>query len=371
MPDALLVTSSFLPGRGGIESYLAELCDELSPRVAVLAPARRDGQSIPRDLPYPAEGLDSSMLVPGRSVASAIVDAARRHGTDRVLFGTPWPLVLTGPRLAAAGLRYAAIVHGAELVVPAAVPGLARRLRRALRGADVLYAVSDYTARRVRDAIGRGGPRVDVLRARVDVTRFHPGADAGGARRKLGLPDDAPIVLCFGRLVARKGVDRLIDAMAGVTERFPDPILVVAGTGPKLSDLRRRAARTNAPVIFAGRVPDADAAPLYAAASVFALPVADRWFGLEIEGLGVVLLEAAASGVPCVTGVSGGTPEAVIDGRTGYVVDARDDDALVGSITRLLQDPDEARAMGEAGRAYVTEAFANRPLPGALVEWLG
>lgn len=371
MPDALVVTSSFLPGRGGIESYLAELCAELSPRLAVLAPGTRDGNPVPKGLGYDAYGADATMLWPGRGIAGLITSTAARAGTRRILFGTPWPLLLTAPRVKAAGLGYAAIVHGAELVGPAAIPGLRGALARALRNADVVFAVSEYTAAHVRRLVGASGPRVDLLRARVDVARFRPGAGAGEARSRLGLGPDATVVLCFGRLVPRKGVGRLIDAMPAIARRIPGAVLVVAGTGPEMTRLRRRAAETAAPVVFAGRVPDAEAAGVYAAASVFALPVADRWGGLEAEGLGVVLLEAAACGVPCVTGASGGTPEAVLDGVTGYVIDACDEGALVEAICRLLSDPGRAREMGAAGRRHVTEEFARRPLPASLLEWLG
>src|SRR5688500_17555645 len=99
MPDALMVTSSFLPGRGGIESYLSELCSLLSPRLAVLAPRARDGIPLPKDLSYPTRGGPGSMLIPDRRVVEATVRLARELGTDRVLFGTPWPLALIGPRL--------------------------------------------------------------------------------------------------------------------------------------------------------------------------------------------------------------------------------------------------------------------------------
>jgi phosphatidyl-myo-inositol dimannoside synthase len=369
--DALLVTSSFLPGRGGIESYLAELCDELAPRVAVLAPASRDGRGVPGSLGYPVDGVEHTMLWPGRRAIRSIVVAAGRHSTDRVLFGTPWPLILTGPKLARAGLRYAAIVHGAELTVPAAVPGIRRALVRALRGADALFAVSEYTAQQIRSLLDGDQPGVELLRARVDLDRFHPGADDRGTRAGLGIPGNSKVILCFGRLVARKGVDRLIRALPSITAQVPDAVLVVAGTGPELASLRRLAAKDRVPVLFAGRVADEDAPGLYASASVFALPVADRWRGLEVEGLGVVLLEAAACGVPCVTGRSGGTPEAVIDGETGFVVDARDERALVDRIVWLLQHTDEARALGTRGREHVRTEFTNRPLPPSLVRWLG
>src|SRR2546421_6201788 len=132
MPDALLVTTSFLPGRGGIETYLAGLCRELSPRLAVMAPEVRGGERIPTDLPYPVSGYRGRMLVPDGRVAAAIRRAAEANRVSKVLFGTPWPLLLLAPRLKTAGLSYAVILHGAELVAPSAVPLLPGRLARAL-----------------------------------------------------------------------------------------------------------------------------------------------------------------------------------------------------------------------------------------------
>ncbi|MDQ3645480.1 MAG: glycosyltransferase family 4 protein [Actinomycetota bacterium] len=373
MADALMVSSSFLPGTGGIESYLAELCDELAPRLAVLAAAERDGRPIPSDLPYPTTGYPRPMLWPGRSVAQAIAAAAAAAGTDRVLFGTPWPLVLAGPALARRGLRYAAIVHGAEFVLPAALPVVGDRLARAMGGADLLLPVSDYTARRVQrklDAAGVSCPPMALLRARVDVDRFHPDVDTAAVRGRLGL-EERRTILCFGRLVKRKGVDLLLEALPEIARRVPDVIVVIGGTGPQEGALRRRAEGIEpGRVVFAGRVPE-DAAPaLFAAADLFCLPVFDRWGGLEIEGLGVVLLEASAAGSPCVTGRSGGTPEAVVDGETGFVVDARDRSELVERICELLTDPARAERMGQAARGHVTRSFARRPLPSELLQWM-
>jgi len=370
--DALLVTSSFLPGRGGIESYLAELCDLVAPRLAVLAAGERDGEPLPRDLPYETVAGPARMLWPGRAVLAAIVAECRRLGTERVVFGTPWPLVLLGPKLARQGIRFSVIVHGAELLVPAAVPGLRRKVAAALSGAELLLPVSGFTAGHVTRLLERTGdpmPPMRVLRAWVDLERFRPGVDTRAVSAGYGL-SDRPVVLCFGRLVPRKGVDRLIRAMPEVAARVPGAVLVVAGTGPEQRKLRRLTRRVLANVVFTGRVPDEDAPALYARADVYALAVVDRWFGLEIEGLGVVLLEAAASGVPCVTGRSGGTPEAVRDGVTGYVVDASSKVQLVERIAALLSDRALATEMGAAGRQHVAENFSAETATEPLVEWL-
>lgn len=373
MPRALLVTSSFLPGRGGIESYLAELCTELSPELAVLAPATRDGKPIP-ELPYPAFAYEGQMVLPGNGLVRAIDDAARSLNVDRILFGTPWPLSLIAPRVAALGYPYGFIVYGAELLVPAAVPGLRGFMLETLARSDFILGCSNYTLDRLAGMLEARNltiPPRERLPARVDLARFDPEVDTSGVREKLGLSPDDRIVLSFGRLVERKGVHRIIDVMPEIQRRVPNAVLVVAGGGPEEKNLRAQAGATTARVIFAGRVPEEDAPALFATADVFTLPVVDRYFGLEVEGLGVVMLEAAACGTPSVIGRSGGSPETVVDGETGFVLDARDRGMLAERVGYLLERPDEAAEMGRKARAYVEHEFANAPLPEPLVQWLG
>ena len=374
MPDALMVTSSFLPGRGGIESYLAELCSMVAPRIAVLGPRQRDGVPIPHDLGYSTHGLENgSMLVPSKRVVRAISTLAAHYRTTKVIFGTPWPLGLLGPHLTRRGLRYAVIVHGAEMLVPAAIPGLRQRLARAMAGAELLLPVSGYTGDALRELIQSRDlpvPPIERLHAQVDLDRFHPDVDTVGVRTRLGLSPTDKVVLCFGRLVKRKGIHRLIAALPAINKRLPGAVVVIAGTGPEQARLEKLARASEGRVIVAGRVEDAEAPAFYALAEVFALPVADRYFGLEVEGLGVVLLEAAASGTPCVTGRSGGTPEAVIDGSTGFVVDARDVGVLADRIAWLLEHPERATEMGSAGREHVRKNFSALELPTSLLGWL-
>jgi phosphatidylinositol alpha-1,6-mannosyltransferase len=214
-------------------------------------------------------------------------------------------------------------------------------------------------------------PPHERLPARVDMQRFTPDVDTGALRSKLGLSDTDRVVLSFGRLVERKGVHRMIDVMATINERVPEAVFVIAGGGPEERNLRRQAETTTGRIVFAGRVPEEDAPALFATAAVFTLPVVDRYFGLEVEGLGVVMLEAGACGTPSVIGRSGGSPETVIDGETGYVIDARDRRMLADKVGYLLERPEEAAEMGRKARAFVEREFATAPLPQPLVSWLG
>jgi phosphatidylinositol alpha-1,6-mannosyltransferase len=214
--------------------------------------------------------------------------------------------------------------------------------------------VSDYTRRFIERAMGEGEARIEMLRTGVDLERFHPGLSGEEVRKRHGLAG-RPVVACISRLVPRKGQDKVIRAMRKVIETVPDAAALIVGDGAIRGRLERMAAdaRLGDRVAFAGEVPQAELAAYYAAGDVFAMPCRSRWGGLEVEGLGLVYLEAQACGRPAIAGDSGGAPEAVIHGETGYVVHGSDHRALAQAIAGLLGDPAKARRMGEAGRAFV------------------
>jgi phosphatidylinositol alpha-1,6-mannosyltransferase len=190
-----------------------------------------------------------------------------------------------------------------------------------------------------------------MIPAAVDVARFRPldVAERGAARREIGLDPDRPLVLGVSRLVPRKGFDTLLAAVAALPA---DVQLAIAGAGRDRARLESRAARLGIAgrVRFLGRVPDSLLAPLYGCADVFAMLCRERWGGLEAEGFGIVFAEAAAAGLPVVAGRSGGSAEAVADGKTGFVVDPRDDVAARDALARLLEDAELRTVMGAAAR---------------------
>jgi phosphatidylinositol alpha-1,6-mannosyltransferase len=192
----------------------------------------------------------------------------------------------------------------------------------------------------------------------VDTAQFHPGSGGAGIRRELGL-GGAPVVVCVSRLVPRKGQDTLIRAWPLIRARVPDAVLLLAGDGPYRAGLDRLARQLGVAdaVVFAGAVPQASLPAYYDAGNVFAMPCRTRRRGLDVEGLGIVYLEASATGLPVVGGDSGNAPDAIRDGETGYVVPGRDQDALAGRVTQLLTDPVGAASMGDKGLAWVNEEW--------------
>jgi phosphatidylinositol alpha-1,6-mannosyltransferase len=193
----------------------------------------------------------------------------------------------------------------------------------------------------------------------VDVSVFTPRADGSAVRARYGL-GDAPVVVCVSRLVPRKGQDVLVAAWPQVLVRHPAARLLLVGGGPSEESLRRAVAARGlaGSVVLTGGLPAPELPAHYAAGDVFAMPCRTRRAGLDVEGLGMVYLEAAACGKPVVAGTSGGAPETVQEGVTGHVVDPRSPAAVAGVLTGLLDDPARARAMGAAGRRWVEDRWS-------------
>jgi phosphatidylinositol alpha-1,6-mannosyltransferase len=138
-----------------------------------------------------------------------------------------------------------------------------------------------------------------------------------------------------------------------------EPVLLLVGDGPYRGDLERLAGRigVSGSVVFTGPVPWEELPAYYDAGDVFAMPCRTRRFGLDIEGLGIVYLEASAAGLPVVGGDSGGAPDAILDGETGFVVPGGSVGAVADRVTSLLDDRARAAAMGERGAAWVDKEW--------------
>lgn len=354
----LLVTNDFPPKLGGIQSYLWELWRRLPPgEAAVLTTPHAGSAAFDAEAPLRIDRTRERVLLPTPGLARRIDTLADEVGAELVLLDPALPLGHLGPSL---NHPYGVVIHGAEVTVPGRVPGARRALARVLQGADVVVAAGGYPADEAEHAARRGLPVV-VVPPGVDTDQFHP-ADLDQrrtVRRDLDIGDGATLVLAVSRLVPRKGMDALIEAAARLAPIHPDLRVVIGGTGRDAHRLARLAAATKAPVDLIGRVPEADLAGLYAAADIFVMDCRNRWFGLEQEGFGIVFLEAAACGVAQIAGDSGGAAEAVVDGKTGLVVDdPRSVAALTTALRTLIVDPDRRRAMGVASRRRADEQFS-------------
>jgi phosphatidylinositol alpha-1,6-mannosyltransferase len=303
-------------------------------------------------------------MLPVPSVSRRAAAIAREHGCESVLFGAAAPLGLITPALRRAGVsRAVALTHGHEAGW-AALPGARGLLRRIGDEVDVVTYLGEYFRVRLARALSpAAASRMVRLAPGVDVTFFRPGAGGQAIRERLGLAGK-PVVACVSRMVPRKGQDTLIRAWPQVRAQVPDACLLLVGDGPYAPELKRLAQRLGGPgdVIFTGPVPWSELPGYYDAADVFAMPCRTRRAGLDVEGLGIVYLEASATGLPVIGGDSGGAPDAILDGESGYVV--HDVAGVAARITELLRDPAKAKAMGEKGLAWVDREWREE-LPAA------
>lgn len=360
MTRVLLVTNDFPPRRGGIQSYLEAFVGELTAmgghELTVYAPKWKGAPEYDERAGYRVVRHRSTLMVPEPTVAHRMRALIAEHDIETVWFGAAAPLALLSPLARAAGAaRVVASTHGHE-VGWSMLPLARNALRRIGDDADVVTYVSGYTRGRFASAFGPQAC-LERLSPGVDIDRFAPDSVSRAqlrARYELG---DRPVVLCLSRLVPRKGQDMLIRAFGQIRQRVPGAALVIVGGGPYRESLEKLAQRAGVAddVLFTGGVPGEELPAHHAMADVFAMPCRTRGAGLDVEGLGIVFLEASASGVPVVAGRSGGAPETVRHGETGWVVDGTDVDAIAAAVGDLLTDPATAARMGAAGRDWVVQ----------------
>jgi phosphatidyl-myo-inositol dimannoside synthase len=370
----LLVTNDFPPRRGGIQSYLVELVTRLAATgehtLTVYAPQWKDAEAFDAlAAGYQVVRHPGTLMLPVPTVDIRMRRLITERGIDTVWFGAAAPLGLLAQRARHAGAtRVLASTHGHE-VGWSMLPVARSVLRRIGDDTDTVTFVSRYTRGRFASAFGPHAG-LEHVPPGVDTDRFRPDpASRAELRARYGL-GERPTVLCLSRLVPRKGQDMLIKALPSIRRRVDGAALVIAGGGPYMTALHELADRLGVSdhVTFTGGVPAADLPAYHAMADVFAMPCRTRGAGLDVEGLGIVFLEASATGVPVIAGSSGGAPETVQHNKTGMVVDGRSVDQIADAVSGLLADPDRAAKMGAAGRDWVTAHWRWDDLAGRLAD---
>lgn len=354
----LFVTQDYPPDVGGIQTYSWEVTRRLAARgetLEVMAPRRPNAATVDRTVPFPVTRLPGRPDLLPLSLLPVLPFRARSLKAD-VAVHAQWQTVVASV-LARALLgrprRIICAAHGRELLFNPAPAGSGLdaeydRIRHFfLHQVDTFLPVSHYTADLLHD---RGIPshRMHVVPNGVDPDRFRPQDDTA-LRQRLGLSDRS-LLLTVGRLVPRKGIDTVLRALPTIAEGCPDVTYVIAGTGPDQARLERLADRLGLQrrVRFVGDV-DHDQLPLYySAADLFVMPA--REDPPDVEGFGLVFLEANACGTPVIGARSGGIPDAVRDGETGLLVPPNAPDALAEAALRVLADPDLAETLGQQGR---------------------
>ncbi|MDN6565445.1 MAG: glycosyltransferase family 4 protein [Actinomyces sp.] len=359
MRRTLLVTNDFPPAVGGIQSYLDDFTRRLPGQdLTVLASTphveRQAVVDFDASRDFEIHRMATSVLLPTPDVGSRMDALIHDLDIETVWFGASAPLGLLGGRAKRAGAsRVITTTHGHE-VGWSMVAGARSALHRIFRHADVVTYISSYTLGRLRPFIPDTA-EVLHLPSGIDVDRFRPDPAVRASLRARYRLGQAPTVVCVSRLVRRKGQDTLIRVWPRVRAAVPDARLVVVGWGPYARHLAemRRSSPVRDSIILTGEVPAEELPGHVAMGDLFAMPCRTRGGGLDVEGLGIVFLEASAAGLPVIAGDSGGAPETVLEDVTGTVVGGRDEDALIDALVDLLQDPAKRERLGRAGREWM------------------
>ena len=360
--QTLVVTNDFPPRAGGIQSFVHGLVERQPPEsIVVYAPKWRDAEAFDAAQPFEVVRHRTSLMVPEPFVIRRATELLRSTGATQVLFGAAAPLALMAPQLRSAGAAHiVALTHGHEAGW-ASLPIAKRALRAIGDNVDTVTYLGAYTRARIASALSpAAAARMRQLVPGVDDQVFSPARRPAGdaVRLRYGL-NERPVVVCVSRLMPRKGQDTLIKALPDIRRRVPGAALLIVGGGPYRSRLQKlvAAAGLTSDVVITGSVPWAELPAHYAAGDVFAMPCRTRNRGLDVEGLGIVYLEASASGLPVIAGNSGGAPDAVKPGETGVVVDGHDVADVAAQVSTLLSDRALAKEMGAAGRQWIESTW--------------
>ena len=366
MPISLLVTNDLGPRAGGIETFIHGLIDELSRdgrSELVIYTGHQDGaEEFDADLKV-RYGIDvirdrMSILLPTPRVNRDVARLMRARGITTVWFGALAPLGWMSGRLRRQGAtRIISLTHGHE-VWWAKVWPFSWIITAMTRNVDLITYLGDFTHGAIKPALSKSVATARIAPG-IDIDHFRPLERQPDLIAKYRL-EGKRVILSVGRLVQRKGQDRLIEAMPVILAAEPDAILMIVGIGKYEAHLRSLVKKFDLEqsVIFVGRISYQDLPRYISLAEIFAMPSRSRFFGLEVEGLGIVYLEASACGIPVLAGASGGAPDAVLEGETGRVVDGRYIAAISHALITLLKDPVGLKRMGERGREWAVQAWS-------------
>ena len=357
--NILIAAADSKPNTGGIAELTHQLARHLKfhgHQVGMISPAHPEATEFDGGVEYSVKRLNPSWR--GRRKISALYVAwtmlctSVNQSAEIILANSLW----SWPQIChyVARMRripFGVLVHGNDLKLLEGKKG--GRYLKALSAADIVVCNSSSTAARASH-FGIDSYKLHTINPGIAVKQFDR-CNPKLMRERLGI-GDRPMLLTVGRLVERKGHDVVIRAMRRIQENIGDVVYVVAGTGPAEGNLRDLATALGIPVLFCGYVSDQDLVDYYHACDVFIMPA--REIGdHDVEGFGIVYMEANACGKPVIAGRSGGVEEAVLDGVTGLLVDPLDETQVADAAVRLLMDPGYAHCLGSNGQKRAKEQF--------------
>lgn len=360
----LCITNDFGPRAGGIETFVMGLI-ERAPKGSIIVYTSAQGdttsydQGWMRDFGVAVIRDRSKILLPSPRVIRNVKKVIARDEIKQVFFGAAAPLGVMARTLRKKGVvNIVALTHGHEVWWAKLWP-FTSAISFIGNNVDHLTYLGDFTKSEIAKALSpEAQSRLIKIAPGIDTDHFAPNSTSEQLRKDLGLADKK-VIVCVGRLVHRKGQDILIQSLPAILEKHPTAHLLMVGEGPYRQDLTKMVLKLKLSdaVTFIGRIQYKDLPRYICAGDIFAMPSRSRLAGLEVEGLGIVYLEASSCALPVIAGRSGGAPDAVDEGVTGFSVDGTSPTEVAKAIINLFDDPIRAKAMGAAGRSWIIDKW--------------
>jgi phosphatidyl-myo-inositol dimannoside synthase len=360
----LCITNDFGPRAGGIETFVMGLI-ERAPQGSIIVYTSAQGDTTSYDQAWLRDfGVEvirdrSKILLPTPRVIQSVKKVIARDSIKQVFFGAAAPLAVMARSLRRKGVvNIVALTHGHEVWWAKLWP-FSSAISSIGNSVDHLTYLGEFTKSEIAKALStKAKSRLVKIAPGIDTDHFAPDSGSIQLRRELGLIDKK-VIVSVGRLVHRKGQDFLIQSLPAILEKHPTAHILMVGEGPYRKDLTKMVEKLklSQSVTFIGRIQYKDLPRYISAGDIFAMPSRSRLAGLEVEGLGIVYLEASSCALPVVAGRSGGAPDAVDEGITGFSVDGTSTAEISSAIIKLLDDPVKAKAMGAAGRSWIIEKW--------------
>ena len=359
----LLVTNDLGPRAGGIETFILGLLEHLDGSAIVIYTAAQQGSELFDATLSARTGAiiirdKRRILIPTPSINRRVRAVAEKYESEIVWFGAAMPLAWMSALLKRAGVRrVVALTHGHE-VWWAKLPVFRQIFSHSTRSIDVLTYLGQFTRRAMAPVIHSSCLMVQIAPG-ISIDHFKPGPKSIELITELEL-EGRQVLISVGRLVHRKGQDKLLEALPQILLRHPNLVLLLVGVGPRQKKLNQLVRRNELEdyVRFIGRIKYKELPEYFRLGDLFVMPSRSRLAGLEVEGLGIVYLEASASGIAVLAGASGGAPDAVIPGKTGEIVDGTSMSEIALAINELLDHPSRLLEMGAAGREWTEERWS-------------
>jgi phosphatidylinositol alpha-1,6-mannosyltransferase len=360
----LCITNDFGPRAGGIETFVMGLI-ERAPKGSIIVYTSAQGDTTSYDQGWLSDfGVEvirdsSKILLPSPWVVRRVKKVIARDSIKQVFFGAAAPLGVMARSLRKKGVvNIVALTHGHEVWWAKLWP-FSSAISFIGRNVDHLTYLGEFTKNEISKALSpKAKSKLVKIAPGIDTDHFAPDPTAVQLRRDLGLADKK-VIVSVGRLVHRKGQDILIQSMPAVLAKHPSAHILMVGEGPYRKDLTMMVENLNLSdaVTFIGRIQYKELPRYICAGDIFAMPSRSRLAGLEVEGLGIVYLEASSCALPVIAGRSGGAPDAVDEGVTGFSVEGTSPSEVSKAIIKLFDDPIKAQAMGESGRSWIIDKW--------------